>query len=104
MMDNLLTILLYLCMIFGTFSLLLCAAILVVVLKYVRRARRRVRRIEYLVNTATKLRFPVIRLTRANLTNYEAEEIKAHMRRVKEQEARDQDTIDKATEYQNDFD
>lgn len=65
--------------------------------------RNRVKRIESFVNARPTYEGLEILKPREHLTHDEVDDIRAFIRRKKEQEARDADTIDKATEYRRDF-
>jgi len=67
------------------------------------KVRNRIKRIESFVNVRPTYEDLDILKPRERLTDDEVDEIRAAIRRKKEQEARDADTIDKATEYRRDF-
>lgn len=67
------------------------------------KVRNRVKRIESFVNARPTYEGLEILKPREHLTHDEVDDIRAFIRRKKEQEARDADTIDKATEYRRDF-
>ena len=67
------------------------------------KVRNRIKRIESFVNTRPTYEGLDILKPRERLTDDEVDDIRAVIRRKKEQEARDADTIDKATEYRRDF-
>ena len=70
------------------------------------KVRNRIKRIESFVNVRPTHEGLDILKPRERLTDDEVDEvdeIRAAIRRKKEQEARDADTIDKATEYRRDF-
>ena len=67
------------------------------------KVRNRIKRIESFVNVRPTHEGLDILKPRERLTDDEVDDIRAVIRRKKEQEARDADTIDKATEYRRDF-
>ena len=94
-----LTAFMYICIVM--LAVMLLVGILAVYLAI--KVRNRIRRIESFVNVRPTYEGLDILKPRERLTDDEVDEIRAAIRRKKEQEARDADTIDKATEYRRDF-
>ena len=94
-----LTVFMYICIVL--LAVMLLVGILAAYLDV--KVRNRIKRIESFVNVRPTHEGLDILKPRERLTDDEVDDIRAVIRRKKEQEARDADTIDKATEYRRDF-
>ena len=94
-----LTVFMYICIVM--LAMMLLVGILAAYLDV--KVRNRIKRIESFVNVRPTHEGLDILKPRERLTDDEVDDIRAVIRRKKEQEARDADTIDKATEYRRDF-
>lgn len=94
-----LTVFMYICIVM--LAVMLLVGILAAYLDV--KVRNRIKRIESFVNVRPTHEGLDILKPRERLTDDEVDDIRAVIRRKKEQEARDADTIDKATEYRRDF-
>jgi len=103
MNNEALTVVLTVFLYIGVFMLLVLLFVGGLLAYFALKIRRRVKRIESFVNATPTFEGLEILKPRENLTKDEVDDIRAHIRRVKEREARDADTIDKATEYRRDF-